>query len=141
MDPLLSLRKLDVDNVEKVRQKLEEAKQEVAAATPEERAYAEFIRTPPISPPAFVSGLVGVTVVGAMPIVAGYLILGRRPDAQILTVSAVLMGLLGWWTFSYFKRVAKLPADWDNRLVFRLFLLVFVMYGQLLAGLIAWIFF
>jgi hypothetical protein len=128
-------------SVEAMRRMAEETRHEVEAATPEEKASAEFMRTPPLSLRDVAAIAVFATAAGAVPIVAGYLLLGQRPDAQIQTATLVLSLLMGAAVyFYYFKRLVKVSSG-QERLVFRLFMLPFVVYGQLIAGLIAWLFF
>lgn len=131
-------------SVEAMRRRAEETKREVETATPEEKARVEWIRTPPLSLREASAIALYATAAGAVPIVAGYLLLGRRPDAQIQTVTLVLSLLAGAAAyFYYFKRLVNTDG-WSSRgegTVMAMFMTPFVVYGQLVAALIGWLFF
>jgi peptidoglycan/LPS O-acetylase OafA/YrhL len=131
-------------SVDAMRRMAEETRHEVETATPEEKARAEFIRTPPVSLREAAAIAAFATAAGAVPIVTGHLLLGQRPDAQINTVTLVLSLLLGAAAyFYYFRRLVNVDG-WSSRgqgLVMALFMTPFVVYGQLVAALIGWLFF
>ena len=131
-------------SIDAMRRRAEETRREVETATPEEEDRAEFIRRPPLSLWDIAAIAVFATAAGAVPIVVGYLILGRRPDAQIQTATLVLSLLMGAAVyFYYFLRLVSLDglAPRVQGLVMALFMMPFVIYGQLVAGLIGWLFF